>query len=288
MNSAPSFLGVDLGGTQMRMAVVTGEGRLATDVVSVPTGKAFGPGHLRQGLLDLRQRLRPALDNRAGVALGFGTAGIVDRGPLTQCNNLPLLNGTDLGKLLREAADGPVALENDARCFTLAEARYGAGRGAQDVCGITLGTGVGCGVMVGGRLHRGAGSQAGEVYRIPLRGHPLEDFLSGAGVVRGYEAAGGRPSAALDAQGIAALARTGDAAAGTAWRSFGEDLAFLCASVIALLDPAVIVIGGSLSRARDLYAAVLASRLEEYPTRIAEAALGPAAGVIGAAALNME
>jgi predicted NBD/HSP70 family sugar kinase len=141
--------------------------------------------------------------------------------------------------------------------------------------------------MVGGRLHRGAGSQAGEVYRIPLRGHPLEDFLSGAGVVRGYEAAGGRPSAALDAQGIAALARTGDAAAVAAWRSFGEDLAFLCASVIALLDPAVIVIGGSLSRARDLYAGVLASRLEEYPTRIAEAALGPAAGVIGAAALNM-
>ena len=173
MNSAPCFLGVDLGGTQMRMAVVTSGGRLATDVVSVPTGKGFGPDHLRQGLRDLRHRLRPALDDRAGVALGFGTAGIVDRGPLTQCNNLPLLNGTDLGNLLREAADGPVALENDARCFTLAEARYGAGRGAQDVCGITLGTGVGCGVMVKGRLHRGAGSQAGEVYRIPLRGHVL-------------------------------------------------------------------------------------------------------------------
>src|SRR5258708_15058421 len=250
MNSAPCFLGVDLGGTQMRMAVVTGEGRLATELVSVPTGKGFGPDHLRKGLRDLRHRLQPSLDSRTGLALGFGTAGIVDRGPLTQCNNLPLLNGTDLGKLLREAADGPVAIENDARCFTLAEARYGAGRGAEDVCGITLGTGVGCGVMGGGRRHRGAGSQAGEVYRIPLRGHVLEDFLTGAGVVRGYEAAGGRPGATLDAQGIAALARTGDAAAGAAWRSFGEDLAFLCASVIALLDPAVIVIGGAFSPPR--------------------------------------
>jgi glucokinase len=288
MTSAPCFLGVDLGGTQMRMAAVTGEGRLATEVVSVPTGKGFGPEHLRQGLRDLRHRLRAALDGRVVLALGFGTAGIVDRGPLTQCNNLPLLNGTDLGKLLRETSGCPVALENDARCFTLAEARYGAGRGAQDVCGITLGTGVGCGVMVGGRLHRGSGSQAGEVYRIPLRGHPLEDFLSGAGVVRGYEAAGGMPGATRDAQGIAELARTGDPAARAAWRSLGEDLAFLCASVIALLDPTVIVIGGSLSGARDLYGAVLASRLKGYPTRIAEAALGPAAGVIGAAALNME
>jgi glucokinase len=142
--------------------------------------------------------------------------------------------------------------------------------------------------MLGGRLHRGAGSQAGEVYRIPLRGHPLEDFLSGAGVVRGYQAAGGKPGGTLDAQGIAELARKGDPAAGAAWRSFGEDLAFLCASVIALLDPKVIVIGGSLSRAHDLYGAVVASRLDGYPTRIAEAALGTAAGVIGAAALNMD
>src|SRR5258708_3153582 len=224
MTSAPCFLGVDLGGTQMRMAAVTGEGRLATEVVSVPTGKGFGPEHLRQGLHDLSHRLRATLDGRVVLALGFGTAGIVDRGPLTQCNNLPLLNGTDLGKLLREAADGPVALENDARCFTLAEARYGAGRGAEDVCGITLGTGVGCGVMVGGRLHRGAGSQAGGVYRIPLRGHALEECLSGAGVARGSGGAGGR-------------------------------------------------VGG---------------RWEGYSDGLGEGALGPAAGVMGAAALKMD
>src|SRR5258708_39826574 len=113
MNSAPCFLGVDLGGTQMRMAVVTGEGRLATELVSVPTGKGFGPDHLRKGLRDLRHRLQPSLDSRTGLALGFGTAGIVDRGPLTQCNNLPLLNGTDLGKLLREVVTGGAGSAGD-------------------------------------------------------------------------------------------------------------------------------------------------------------------------------
>jgi glucokinase len=241
---------------------------------------------LRRDLRDLNDRLRSTLDSRV-AALGFGTAGVVNRGPLTQCNNLPLLNGLDIGSLLQDTAGCPIALENDARCFTLAEARYGAGRGAHDVCGITLGTGVGCGVMIGGRLHRGTAFQAGEVYRIPLRGHILEDFLSGAGVVRGYEAAGGRPDPTLNGERVAALARSGDPAAGAAWRALGEDLAFLCASVIALLDPGVIVIGGSLSRARDLYGVALASRLDGYKTPIAEAELGTAAGVIGAAALNI-
>jgi glucokinase len=141
--------------------------------------------------------------------------------------------------------------------------------------------------MVGGRLHRGAAAQAGEVYQIPLRGQPLEHFVSGAGVVRGYEAAGGTPDPNLDAEGVAKLARAGDPAAGAAWRCLGEDLAFLCATLIAIIDPAVIVIGGSLSRARDLWGPALTARLEGFPTRIGEAELGREAGVVGAAALNM-
>src|SRR6185295_3366702 len=98
----------------------------------------------------------------------------------------------------------------------------------------TLGTGVGCGVMAGGRLHRGAARQAGEVWRIPIRGRRLEDFLSGAGVVRGYAVAGGRFEAGLDARALEERARGGDPAALAAWRAFGEDLAFLCETVLAL------------------------------------------------------
>jgi len=286
--SGPYFLGVDLGGTQMRMAAITGDGRLATEVLSAQTGRDFGPQDLQRQLRALAERLRSTLDGHAVAALGFGTAGVVGEGPLTQCDNLPLLNGIDVAELVRGVAGCPVALENDARCFTLAEARYGAGRGEREVGGITLGTGVGCGVMVGGRLHRGAASQAGEVWRIRVRGHPLEYFLSGAGVVRGYEAAGGQSDPRLDAAGVVERARGGDEAALQAWRCFGEDLAFLCESLIAFLDPTVIVIGGSLSQASDLYRPVLTSRLEGRPTRIAAAELGQAAGVIGAAALNMD
>jgi glucokinase len=287
MESAPYFLGVDLGGTQLRMAGVRPDGSLATDVLSVPTGTGFGPADLQRRLPELGAGVRARLGGQPAAALGFGTAGVVGNGPLSQCDNLPLLNGVDVERLVRDAVGCPVALENDARCFTLAEARFGAARGARDVCGLTLGTGVGCGLLVGGRLHHGSACQAGEVWRVPVRGQPLESFLSGAGVVRGYASAGGRPEAGLDAERVADLARCGDTVALAAWRAFGDDLAGLCAFVIALLDPAVVVIGGSLSRAADLYRPVVASHLEGDAARIVAAELGAAAGVIGAAALNI-
>jgi len=285
MHGATLYLGVDLGGTRMRMAAVAHDGRLASEVFSVPTGREFGPEDLRGQLGELSERLRGALGPDRVRALGLGTSGVVGEGPLTQCDNLPRLNGVDVATLVANVSACPVTLENDARCFTLAEARFGAGRGAQNVVGITLGTGVGCGVMIGGRLHRGASRQAGEVWWIPLRGEHLEHFVSGAGVVRSYEAAGGR--AGLDAKRVADEARRGDAAAVAAWRAYGEDLALLCETITALLDPEVIVVGGSIAAASDLFAAVFEPRLAPHGTRVVRAELGPAAGVIGAAALTI-
>jgi glucokinase len=283
----PCYLGVDLGGTQLRLAAVAPDGTLSSEVHSVPTGKEFGPEDLRRRIGELVARVRSDLAVPV-AALGFGIAGVVGQGPISQCDNLPRLNGVDVAGLLQEVVEAPVALENDARCFTLAEARFGAGRGARDVCGITLGTGVGCGVMIGGRLHRGAGSQSGEVWRIPVRGRHLEYFLSGAGVVRGYAAAGGRGDPEPDAAGVQQRALAGDAAALEAWRSFGEDFALLCEAVVALLDPELIVVGGSLWRASGLYRPLIEERLAKDPVRLVDAALGPAAGVIGAAALNID
>ena len=284
---SPSFyLGVDLGGTQLRMAAVTTDGRLTSDLLSVPTGREFGPTDLEGHLADLASKVRSHAGNGA-AALGFGTAGVIHPGPLTQSDNLPRLNGVDLEALVRRVSGCPVRIENDARCFALAEARFGAGRGTQSLCGITLGTGVGCGIVIGGRLHRGSTSEAGEVWRIPLRGAPLERAVSGAGIVTAYGIAGGDGPEGIDAADVAERAHAGDAAAQAAWRSFGEDVAFLCECALSLIDPERIVLGGSISKSRELFEPALRHRLEDRVARVAWAELGPAAGVIGAAALNI-
>jgi glucokinase len=285
--SEPCYLGVDLGGTQIRMAAVGKDGALATGLVSLPTGPEFGPEELRRAIPALVDWLALAGDGAPVAGLGFGTVGVVGPGPLTQCGNLPRLDGTDVADLLRAVVSWPLAIENDARCFTLAETRFGAARGARHVVGLTLGTGLGAGVIVNGRIHRGAGSEAGEVYRIPLRGQPLERFLSGAGVVRAYVAAGGQPSPGLDPARLAEEARRGDAAAVVAWRSFADDLVFLAECVSALVDPEVVVLGGSLTQAHDLFRGPIEQRFAGGRTRIAWSTLGAAAGVIGAAALHM-
>ena len=169
-----------------------------------------------------------------------------------------------------------MTVENDARCFTLAEARYGAGRGARDVCGLALGTGVGCGVMVGGRLHRGATAQAGEVYHIQLRGQSVEYFVAGAGDRAGLRGRGGPRRRRISTRRRSPTGPApSDAAAVAAWRSFGDDLAFLCEAVIGLLDPEVIVIGGSLARAGDLFKPALLPALEKHATRIAMPSSAP-------------
>ena len=285
--SGPWYLGADLGGTQFRMAAVTGAGRLATELVSVPTGPDFGPEDLHREVAFLEARLAVGLEGPI-AALGLGTAGVVRPGPLSQVSNLPRMNGVDLEALVRSATRCPVAIENDARCFTLAETRYGAGQGARHVVGVTLGTGVGCGVILDGRLHRGAGYEAGEVWRIPLRGRPLEESLSGSGVVRQYTARGGQGVGETDAARVAEAARAGDPTAGAAWHAFAEDVAFLCRCIGALLDPEVLVLGGSLTRSRDVFDASLRAALGTHHPRVVYGVLGPAAGVIGAAALHLD
>jgi glucokinase len=282
----PCHLGIDLGGTQLRMAAVSTEGLLLTDMVSSPTGRDFGPDDLRAEVARLAAGVKQQLGSRSLAGLGLGTAGVVRPGPLSQCSNLPRLNGFDIEEALRSATALPVSIENDARCFTLAEARYGAARGARHVVGITLGTGVGCGVMVDGRLHHGASYEAGEVWAIPLRERALEEFLSGAGLVRAYRNAGGDPTQ-HSAADLALMARGGDDAARAAWDAFGADLSFLCLCVHRLVDPDAIVLGGSMAQARDLFDEPLRTRAADAQSRIVYSALGPAAGVIGAATLTM-
>jgi glucokinase len=280
----PYFLGVDLGGTQMRMAAVSTNGELVTPMFAVPTGKQFTPQNFHDNLQTLHAQVRDVIGAQALSALGIGITGLVSATSISQADFLPLLNGVNIVELAQQAIGIPTKIENDARCFVLAETRFGAARSARHVFGITLGTGAGGGVIVDGKLHRGTNNNAGEIWSIPLRDQWLEHFVSTTGLVQGYQNAGGEV-ANVDAAMLAELARSGDAAARTAFQSYGADVAVLCETVRALLDPEVVVIGGSIAQARDVFGEELLRRVAERGPRIAWAELGTAAGVIGAASL---
>jgi glucokinase len=283
---SPYYLGVDLGGTQLRMAAVSTTGALASTMLSVPTGKQFTPENLAKNLVELSAQIRAEIGNFPIEALGLGVTGKVIGRHLEESDFLPLLSGADLVALIQQALHLHAKIENDARCFVLAEARFGTGRGARHVVGITLGTGVGGGVIIDGKLHRGATGNAGEVWSVPHRGKWMEYFVSGAGIVQNFQESGGKGEN-LDAAKIADLARSGDEIALAAFHSFASDLADLCETIRALIDPEIIVIGGSIAKAHDIFGDELIEKTSKYKLPIAWAELGTAAGVIGAASLNI-
>jgi fructokinase len=186
-------------------------------------------------------------------------------------------------------------MENDANCFALAEVRAGAARGARMAFGVILGTGVGAGIVVDGRVWTGPQHVAGEWghHRISDDGPPcycgqrgcVETFLSGPALERAYVDAGGAPA---EATAIVARAAGGDARATAVLHRWIERFGRALANVVNILDPDVVVLGGGLSRVEALYdRGVDAVRRyvfnDELRTRIVPNALGDSAGVIGAA-----
>jgi fructokinase len=215
--------------------------------------------------------------------------------------NSTWLNGRPLTEDLAARLARPVRLANDANCFALSEATDGAGAGRTIVFGVILGTGVGGGLIVNGRVVTGANAIAGEWGHNALpwpepgelpgpacycgRHGCIETFLCGPGLARDHEAATGQH---LDAAGVVAAAAAGDAGALASVARYEQRLARGLASIINVVDPDVIVLGGGLSNIERLYKNVPAL-WEPYVfsdtvvTRLARAVHGDSSGVRGAA-----
>jgi fructokinase len=291
-------IGVDLGGTKIEaIALNTGGVEIFRRRVSTPRGDY-------DATLDAVRGLVEAADAAAGVKgrVGVGMPGAISPATgLVKNANSTWLIGRTLREDLERAIDRPVRLENDANCFALSEATDGAGAGHEIVFGVILGTGTGGGVVVHGRSLIGANAIAGEWGHNPLPwpaaderpGPPcycgqhgcIETYLSGAGLERAYRECGG---AAGHAEGIAASARQNEPQAAAALDLYAHRLARALASVINVLDPDVIVLGGGLSNIETLYVRVPAlwSRWvfsDRVDTILARARHGDSSGVRGAA-----
>jgi fructokinase len=287
-------IGVDLGGTKIEAVGLGADGsERFRRRVDTPRGSYDGTIH---AIADLVRAVEHAAGERGTVGIGMPGAVSPATGLVKNANSTWLI-GHPLQQDLEAALARPVRLANDANCFALSEASDGAGAGARVVFGVILGTGVGGGIVVGGEVLGGTNAIAGEWGHNMLPwpdadewpGPPcycgrtgcVETFLSGRGLELAYGAEA--PAARAIAAAVA-----GDARAFAALELYERRLAKALASVVNILDPDVVVLGGGLSNIESLYRRVPELWTEwifsdRVDTRLARARHGDASGVRGAA-----
>jgi glucokinase len=311
-------IGVDVGGTKVLAAAVDTTDP-TTILVShrVPT-PTRGP-EIAAALVDAA---RHVLDEVAAKGLGpvagvgVGLPGLVDLdGMLRAAPNLHGGVGAPIRGPLSDALGLPVVVDNDANCAAWAEVVAGAGRGASHVLLVTLGTGIGGGFVIDGRLHHGAHGFAGEPgHMVVDRAGPLcpcgrhgcwERYASGNGLGRlareaaargdapGLAALAGGDAEAIRGEHVAAAARDADAGALAVFEEFGGWVGLGVANLVNLLDPDLVLVGGGLADVADLFleharaafAGEVMGAADRVPARLEVATLGSDAGAIGAALL---
>lgn len=310
---APVVVGLDVGGTKV-LAVAVDPTAPATVLASRRDDTPGGVEALVAVLADAVAHLGD-LVARPVAAVGVGVPALVDRQGIPRyATHLPELRGVALGDALAERLGVTVAVDNDANAAALAEAHLGAGMGEAEVLLITLGTGIGGGLVRNGELVRGASGFAGEPGHMVVDRDGLacpcgrrgcwEQYASGTGLAtlaRRAVADGRAPvladhlaaTGALSGEVVVAAARTGDPGALAVMDELGEWVALGVANVVDVLDPSVVVLGGGLVDAGDL---LLDPVRRAYPGAVAgagiravpplrPATLGPSAGAIGAALL---
>jgi fructokinase len=292
-------IGVDLGGTKIEAIALDAAGDArARRRIATPAGDYHGTVAAIAGLV-------AAIENEIGgrASVGIGMPGtLVAATGLVKNANSTWLNQRPLGRDVEAALGRPVRFANDANCFALSEASDGAAAGCAGVFGVILGTGVGGGIVIDGRLLLGANAIAGEWGHNPLpaplhdelpgpacycgRRGCIETFLSGPGLAADHRRHGG---AALAGPQLAAAAAAGDPACRATLERYADRLARALAAVINLIDPDAIVLGGGLSALAALYEEV-PHRWGRYifsdrviTTRLLPPRHGDASGVRGAA-----
>ncbi len=291
-------IGVDLGGSKIEGVALDAQGReRARRRVATPRGDY---GAIVEAVASQVEALEARVGGRGSVGVGIPGTISAATGLVKNANSTELI-GRPLDRDLSARLARPVRLSNDANCFAVSEARDGAGAGAAVVFGVILGTGVGGGVVVHGRVIEGVNGIAGEWGHNPLpapgdgerpgpacycgRAGCIETWLSGPGLVRDHLARTGRR---LEAAAIVAAAAAGDGAAEVALQAYEDRLARGLAGVINVLDPDVVVLGGGLSKLARLYhnvPALLARHVfsDRVDTRLVPPVHGDAGGVRGAA-----
>jgi glucokinase len=273
-------LAFDLGGTKLAAAVVDRGGKVA-ERKSIEVEKRSAMEPVEQ-ILELARELSGGKSGRAKIAaVGVAVPGLVRRDGTVWAPNLPGWKRMALARRLKQALRVPVVVESDRNAAVLGEAWHGAARGKSDVIVLMLGTGIGAGILSGGRLIRGAHELSGCAGWMVVTDAQdpetvgvgqLESLAAGPAIARAAKkqlssGIGGLlaeiPAEAITAQEVAKAARRGDAASIEVYQEAGRLLGHAVANLVSLFDPEVVVIGGGLASAADLFMDLLKQSMKE-------------------------
>ena len=314
------IIGVDLGGTNIKAGVVSLRGKVQKRI-KVPTESGQGGEKVMENIKKTVHQLLNGLDKENILGIGMGTPGVVDLKTgvlLGGSENLPGWAGTPIKPELEKEFSLPSFADNDVNVVTLGEHWQGAGKGIENLFCLTLGTGIGGGIVINGKLYRGSGYYAGEVGHTTINFEGLACNCGSFGCLETYGSSRAIAHQCLSAiqnkkvesnllslvddetekvnTGTVVKAATeGDRLCQAVIAETARALGAGIANVINLLNPQMVIVGGGVSKAGDILLRPLREQIQRYAlpiayktAKIVRAELGDAGGIVGSAALVME
>lgn len=273
-----NVVGVDVGGTHIRAGNVNSNAILKFESDLLPSNEDI-PARITEVVINTIQKV---FDNST-EAIGVGVPSLVDEnGVVYDVQNIPSWKRINLRKILENEFNVRVCIENDANCFTLAESLYGKGADSRIFVGLTMGTGIGAGIINNGKLLQDANSGSGEFGMLPYLDGIFEDYCSGKFFKEKYN---------VNGEEIYENAVNGDSKALEIFNEFGMHVGNIIKAIMFTSDPEKIIIGGSVSRSSRFFKKSMMKVIQSFPYRNAREnikvefseMLHP--GILGAAAL---
>jgi glucokinase len=290
------IIGVDLGGTKIMTGAIDPEGNILGNPVKLLTGGSDQADEIVKRITGSVEKtihiLNCTINDIAGIGIGSTGPLDIDAGLILECPQLPTMQFFPLRETLQNYFGIPVVMNNDANCLIYGESIFGAASGKKNVVGFTLGTGLGCAIILDRKLVNGSTGTAAEVWTSPYRDGIIEDFVSGAGVSTVYKSISGKVKTSFE---VYELASKGDDQALQTWKEFGAHLAVPIAWSVNLIDPEMVVLGGSITGAYSFFRDSMEEHLRKWicpvpaeRIKVVLSELGENAGFIGAACLIFE
>ena len=244
-------IGVDLGGTNIRMALVD-RGQIVNKISEPCKSQESEQIIVDQIKLMLKQLIAPSVES-----IGIGVPSVVDtdRGIIYDVMNIPSWKEVHLKDILEKEFDVPVRINNDCNCFVYGEYCFGQGGSYKDMVGVTLGTGLGCGIIINKELYNGYNTGAGEICAIPYLEYDYEYYCSTPFFVNIHNVTG---------EETYVKALQGDSKALGLWKEFGIHMGSMIKTIVLTYDPPCIVIGGSIANAMPFFEESMHKSLSDF------------------------